>query len=91
MVLLVCMVLAGVGMLEVRLLGQFEVLRDEKHLAIPTRNAQALFAYLVLNPENPIAAKNLPGCFGPIPAKTMLAATCAMSCGACVKCSAQPL
>jgi predicted ATPase/DNA-binding SARP family transcriptional activator len=36
-------------MLEVRFLGQFEVRFDGKPLAIPTRNAQSLFAYLVLN------------------------------------------
>jgi predicted ATPase/DNA-binding SARP family transcriptional activator len=36
-------------MLEVRFLGQFEVLWGGKRLAIPTRNAQSLFAYLVLN------------------------------------------
>jgi predicted ATPase/DNA-binding SARP family transcriptional activator len=36
-------------MLEVRLLGQFEVLRDGRRLTIPTRNAQSLFAYLQLN------------------------------------------
>ena len=35
-------------MLEVRLLGQFDVLRNGKRLTIPTRNAQSLFAYLVL-------------------------------------------
>jgi DNA-binding SARP family transcriptional activator len=36
-------------MLEVRLLGQFEVLRGGRRLTIPTRNAQSLFAYLILN------------------------------------------
>jgi predicted ATPase/DNA-binding SARP family transcriptional activator/Tfp pilus assembly protein PilF len=36
-------------MLDVRLLGKFEVLLDGRRLAIPTRNAQSLFAYLVLN------------------------------------------
>jgi len=36
-------------MLDVRLLGQFEVLRDGERVTIPTRNAQALFAYLVIN------------------------------------------
>src|SRR5512138_2174897 len=39
----------GTGVLEVRMLGQFEVVRDGKRIAIPTRNAQSLFAYLVLN------------------------------------------
>ncbi len=31
------------------MLGQFEVIKDGKRLTIPTRNAQALFAYLILN------------------------------------------
>jgi len=35
-------------MLEVKLLGQFEVLRDGKQLVIPTRNAQTLFSFLIL-------------------------------------------
>jgi DNA-binding SARP family transcriptional activator len=36
-------------MLEVKLLGGFEVLRDGKSVTIPSRPAQSLFAYLVLN------------------------------------------
>ncbi|MBP1693575.1 MAG: Adenylate/guanylate cyclase (modular protein) [Chloroflexi bacterium] len=36
-------------MLEVSFLGQFEVLHDGTRLTIPTRNAQALFAYLLIN------------------------------------------
>lgn len=35
-------------MLEVSLLGQFDVREDGRHLDIPTRNAQALLAYLLL-------------------------------------------
>ena len=35
-------------MLEIRLLGKFEVKRDGKLVAIPSRPAQSLFAYLVL-------------------------------------------
>lgn len=35
-------------MLEVRLLGQFDVRREEMPVAIPSRAAQSLFAYLVL-------------------------------------------
>lgn len=36
-------------MLDVRLLGKFEVMQDGRRLIIPTRNAQSLFAYLLLN------------------------------------------
>ena len=36
-------------MLDVRLLGKFEVMQDGRRLIIPTRNAQSLFAYLMLN------------------------------------------
>jgi predicted ATPase/DNA-binding SARP family transcriptional activator len=36
-------------MLDVRLLGQFDVQHDGMRLTIPTRNAQTLFAYLILN------------------------------------------
>jgi DNA-binding SARP family transcriptional activator len=39
----------GAGKLEVRLFGQFELLRDGRRLIIHTRSAQSLFAYLVLN------------------------------------------
>jgi DNA-binding SARP family transcriptional activator len=36
-------------MLEVRLLGRFDVRRDGKTIAITSRPAQSLFAYLILN------------------------------------------
>src|SRR5512143_920098 len=36
-------------MLAVSFLGQFEVQHDGTRLSIPTRNAQALFAYLLIN------------------------------------------
>jgi DNA-binding SARP family transcriptional activator len=36
-------------MLEVRLLGGFEVRQDDKSVAITSRPAQSLFAYLILN------------------------------------------
>ena len=35
-------------MLQVRLLGQFDILADGKRVVIPTRAGQSLFAYLVL-------------------------------------------
>lgn len=40
--------LSKVGVLKTNLLGQFEVLIDGVRIDIPTRNAQALLAYLVL-------------------------------------------
>ncbi len=36
-------------MLEVRLLGQFDVRLDGRHIDLPTRPAQALLAYLILH------------------------------------------
>jgi DNA-binding SARP family transcriptional activator len=52
-------------MLEVRLLGQFEVLLDSKPLVIPTRNAQTLFAYLVLNADKALRREQLAGLLWP--------------------------
>ncbi len=37
-------------MLEVKLLGQFDVRRDGTPLVIPSRSAQSLLAFLLLNP-----------------------------------------
>ena len=37
-------------MLEIRLLGQFDIRRDGAPVEIPSRPAQSLLAYLVLNP-----------------------------------------
>lgn len=55
----------GIGMLEVRLLGQFEVLRDGSRLSIPTRNAQSLFAYLILNAGKAHRRERLAGLLWP--------------------------
>jgi DNA-binding SARP family transcriptional activator len=55
----------GVGMLEVRLLGQFEVLHDGKRVTIPTRNAQSLLAYLALNADNAHRRERLAGLLWP--------------------------
>ena len=52
-------------MLEVRLFGQFEVQRDGKRIAIPTRNAQALFAYLILNTGKALRREKLAGLLWP--------------------------
>jgi DNA-binding SARP family transcriptional activator len=55
----------GVGMLEVTLLGQFEVLHDGGRLTIPSRNAQALFGYLLLNPGQAHRRERLAGLLWP--------------------------
>jgi predicted ATPase/DNA-binding SARP family transcriptional activator/Tfp pilus assembly protein PilF len=52
-------------MLEVTLLGQFEVLQDGKRLTIPTRNAQSLFAYLLLNAGQSQRRERLAGLLWP--------------------------
>jgi non-specific serine/threonine protein kinase len=52
-------------MLEVTLLGQFEVLHDGKRLTIPTRNAQSLFAYLILNAGTAHRRERLAGLLWP--------------------------
>ena len=52
-------------MLDVRLLGQFEVLQDGKRVAIPTRNAQSLFAYLILNAKRFHRLEKLSGLLWP--------------------------
>jgi predicted ATPase/DNA-binding SARP family transcriptional activator len=52
-------------MLEVRFFGQFEILRDGKPLTIPTRNAQSLFAYLVLNAGKAQRRERLAGLLWP--------------------------
>jgi DNA-binding SARP family transcriptional activator len=52
-------------MLDVRILGRFEVMRDGKLLTIPTRNAQSLFAYLVLNAGNAQRRERLAGMLWP--------------------------
>jgi len=52
-------------MLEVRLFGEFDVLRDSRRLTIPTRKAQALFAYLLLNAGKPHRRERLAGLLWP--------------------------
>ena len=52
-------------MLEVNLLGQFEVLRDGRRVTIPTRNAQSLFAYLILNAGKAHRRERLAGLLWP--------------------------
>lgn len=52
-------------MLQVRLLGQFDVRMDGKKIAIPTRAGQSLFAYLILNAGAPQRREKLAGTFWP--------------------------
>ena len=52
-------------MLDVRFLGQFEVLRGGRHVTIPTRNAQSLFAYLLLNAGKAHRRERLAGLLWP--------------------------
>jgi predicted ATPase/DNA-binding SARP family transcriptional activator len=52
-------------MLEVRLLGQFEVLKDGRPLNISTRNAQLLFAFLVLKAGKAQRRERLAGLLWP--------------------------
>ncbi len=54
-----------IGMLEVKLLGQFEVLSGGRRLSIPSRNAQALFAYLALNKGKAYRREKLAGLLWP--------------------------
>ena len=48
-------------MLEVRLLGKFEVRRAQKSVTIPSRAAQSLFAFLVLNAGTAFRREKLAG------------------------------
>lgn len=52
-------------MLEIRLLGQFELRRDGETLSLPSRPAQSLLAYLVLNPGIHHRREQLAGLIAP--------------------------
>ncbi len=52
-------------MLEIRLLGQFSLRRGGKRLEIPSRPAQSLFAYLILNSGVQHRRERLAGMFWP--------------------------
>jgi predicted ATPase/DNA-binding SARP family transcriptional activator len=52
-------------MLEVRLIGKFEIKYDGKPIAISSRVAQSLFAYLILNAGTPFRREKLAGMFWP--------------------------
>src|SRR5512143_185484 len=51
--------------LEVKLLGKFEVSHDGKPIAIPSRPAQSLFAYLILNAGTSHRREKLAGLLWP--------------------------
>ena len=72
-------------MLDIKMLGQFDVLQDGTRLNIPTRHAQALFAYLILNAGIVQRRERLAGLLWPDSSDDSSAATCATSCGGCVK------
>src|SRR6266511_5428410 len=52
-------------MLEVRLLGKFEIKRDGKPVAISSRPAQSLFAYLILSAGTSHRREKLAGMLWP--------------------------
>ena len=52
-------------MLQIRLLGQFDIRLGGKRVMIPTRAAQSLFAYLVLTAGTPHRREKLAGTFWP--------------------------
>jgi predicted ATPase/DNA-binding SARP family transcriptional activator len=52
-------------MLVIRLLGQFSIQLDDRSIGLPSRPAQALFAYLVLNPGMPQRRERLAGLLWP--------------------------
>ncbi|MCB0212079.1 MAG: hypothetical protein KDJ52_22240, partial [Anaerolineae bacterium] len=52
-------------MLEVRLLGKFEIKRDGQVIDIPLRPAQSLLAYLLLNADKTIRREKLAGLLWP--------------------------
>ena len=53
------------NVLEVRLLGQFDLRIDGQHVELPSRPAQSLFAYLVLNSGTAHRREKLAGLFWP--------------------------
>lgn len=52
-------------MLQVRLLGQFDIRADGKPISIPSRAGQSLFAYLILNASTPYRREKLAGLIWP--------------------------
>ncbi|MGE5248641.1 MAG: AfsR/SARP family transcriptional regulator [Bacteroidota bacterium] len=52
-------------MLEIRLLGGFDLVQDGQAVTIASRPAQSLFAYLILNPKSAHRREKLAGLFWP--------------------------
>ena len=52
-------------MLQIRLLGQFDIRLDKKRITIPSRAGQSLFAYLALRAGTPHRREKLAGTFWP--------------------------
>jgi DNA-binding SARP family transcriptional activator len=52
-------------MLEVRLIGRFDIRYDGKPVLISSRSAQSLFAYLILNAGTSYRREKLSGMFWP--------------------------
>ncbi len=52
-------------MLQVRLLGRFEIVLNEQNVDIPSRPSQSLLAFLLLNPNKPLRRERLAGMFWP--------------------------
>jgi hypothetical protein len=67
-------------MLEVKLLGKFEVQCNHQPVEIPLRAAQSLLAYLMLTAALLIDASNSPGCSGPTGPSPTPGAICAKHC-----------
>ena len=79
-------------MLQIRLLGQFDVRLDGKRIVISSRAGQSLLAYLAMTAGTPHRREKLAGILWPDIARRMRARICARNCGAFVKPSrARPL
>ena len=72
-------------MLQIRLLGQFDVRLDGKRIVISSRAGQSLLAYLAMTAGTSHRREKLAGTLWPIPPKRMRARTCVRNCGAFVK------
>ena len=69
-------------MLEIRLLGQFDLRRNGETLSLPSRPAQSLLAYLVLNPGVSHRREQLAGSSRPMQTRPAPATLCATPSGA---------
>ena len=76
--------------LDIRLLGRFEVRRDGETVSIPSRASQSLFAYLLLNPGINTAASNSRASSVPTARKKTPAVDCATPYGSSASRSHRP-